>query len=52
MKKWFIGSVMVVSIMFGTVTVARADCASGGVVYPEGTFIGGKVCIGGRWVRR
>ena len=52
MKKWFICVALATLFVLGTVTTAWADCVSGGVVYPEGSFIGGKVCIGGRWVRR
>ncbi len=52
MKKWFLWSAMATLFTVGIISTAWADCVSGGVVYPEGSFVGGKVCIGGRWVSR
>jgi len=50
--KGLLGVFFILLLFAVTILPAYADCYKDGVRYPEGTTVGGFICINGQWERR
>jgi hypothetical protein len=50
--KGLLGIFFILLLFAVTISPAYANCTKDGKSYPEGTTVGGFICIKGKWVRR
>lgn len=50
--KGLLGIFFILFLFAVTISAAYADCYKDGVLYPEGSIVGGFICRDGQWVRR